>query len=1126
MLRQCAFLISSLIAGAVSLYAQDVAPPRISQQIADVEWQVMPADVYGVRMGPDQRTWFSTSRRSRSSADRRIAWAREYTQPDPQEQGIPILFQPDGKVWFSDLTDGPPQARLLLRYDGKQWIDHHLPLADLGNALYVAGRAFFSFGNQIVEYDGNQWTASELWRLPPGASPGAVLSAPLKAEPDGQGLVVCCPAAENALMRWRDGKWKPILIPVEALGDIRAFQPDRDGVWMIVDGPRLLFAAYDNAAGVPGLNALIRDFSSDDANVRIAAQQRLIAGGTYASKALETRLQSAKVQKNVDLTARVQAIVDQTHWQDKNPIKAMPATFGPATIGQVQMLAAGPQGRIFIGGQNVTVGTYQGGPAVIMRDPEGNYLSNRGDDVLRRWKLYRNAVPTPQGEAIWLPGDGDQAGIALFDLRTGRLTHRCPDPAVTMPVCGTADGLLYARAGTPSGPRTLMRYAPGRPKAHVEINSIVQWAVGYDSAIEAAGSVISYTNDDGFQRFCDGMPVKTPQIDEFRDTRHMATGSKGGVLLYRDDRSRWELVAGDKVVAAKSLKNLITENTALFAQTFGQFTGRGASLMGDLALATDRAGRIWLGSPRQGAEVLVNGQWISIADQLQDKAIPGGRIVYASAVGDGSSIYLSNNGVASKSVGVLASFVDDKLVLRDATGWTGPTSSLPVRSPDGALWVHGPETDPKQPNGWHAYALTEKGVVARVTNSRPGAADQFGNIFFTRTLDGSRYTLVIWRDGEVRSDLTLAGLNSCPMICTADEAHILVWTGSYLQELVRDGPQPGCYRPGRLIIARFGYGTLEDLASPQPDRLLAKLFVNRADMPRECVILDLAPLLAPATQPSITQASTTAPAPDKSPIAYDGMTVFGQNSWFVRISADGSGEYGIGSRRPRPFAKGTFAFADVRARARGVSLPRSPSPSTAGSSEKSQPGWYSISLARHGSSTSEIRDTQDAGFVRSVFNKANGALPPDPELIQIQSTKPPYPVEPTSKPNAPAQQNTEPYYYSADDGRTWFAASTDQIPPCEINGRMAVFAFVFAPLNNPDAPFLGYLMQYDKAAKDVLQRVAAEGRPPTAEEVQVVRQGTLVKRPGDPKWVPRPEAAGITNVRTSDGQPTFRVLPE
>lgn len=128
--------------------------------------------------------------------------------------------------------------------------------------------------------------------------------------------------------------------------------------------------------------------------------------------------------------------------------------------------------------------------------------------------------------------------------------------------------------------------------------------------------------------------------------------------------------------------------------------------------------------------------------------------------------------------------------------------------------------------------------------------------------------------------------------------------------------------------------------------------------------------------------------------------------------------------------------------------------------------------------------------------------------------------------SSPDQQKAQRCFFTADDGRTWFAGSADSIPQCEIGGRLAVRAFVFASPNNPSAPFVAYLMEYDRAAKDALQQAKAEGRSPTPEEQKAISQGTLVKRPGDRKWIPLSEAADITTVHTPGGQPVLIVPTE
>lgn len=107
----------------------------------------------------------------------------------------------------------------------------------------------------------------------------------------------------------------------------------------------------------------------------------------------------------------------------------------------------------------------------------------------------------------------------------------------------------------------------------------------------------------------------------------------------------------------------------------------------------------------------------------------------------------------------------------------------------------------------------------------------------------------------------------------------------------------------------------------------------------------------------------------------------------------------------------------------------------------------------------------------------------------------------------------ERMYYTTDDGRTWFADAVEKIPPFDHNGSMAVRCYVFKTSNS--APFVGYLETYTQPVHDRLAGIT-KGLAPIDQW-----SGTLVKRPGDAKWVVGMSPAGqkIMNVKSPDASP-------
>jgi len=112
-------------------------------------------------------------------------------------------------------------------------------------------------------------------------------------------------------------------------------------------------------------------------------------------------------------------------------------------------------------------------------------------------------------------------------------------------------------------------------------------------------------------------------------------------------------------------------------------------------------------------------------------------------------------------------------------------------------------------------------------------------------------------------------------------------------------------------------------------------------------------------------------------------------------------------------------------------------------------------------------------------------------------------------------------YYTADDGRTWFADAEEQIPPFQHDGSLAVRCYVFK--TDDSAPFAGYLEQYTSKMHDELTGIVKTTGPIFSES------GTMVKRPGDKSWIPlgTPVGQQIVHVKNPHGsaEPPQPVYP-
>ena len=156
--------------------------------------------------------------------------------------------------------------------------------------------------------------------------------------------------------------------------------------------------------------------------------------------------------------------------------------------------------------------------------------------------------------------------------------------------------------------------------------------------------------------------------------------------------------------------------------------------------------------------------------------------------------------------------------------------------------------------------------------------------------------------------------------------------------------------------------------------------------------------LSACTGPHHRPMEVHAPLPDVPDSDYLEIEITAQNGWTLRIRPDGRAHYFYGSGGPfssKPLPAGTLNFREVLARVRTFTsvLPRDvPQTQTLW-----LPGWYSVGLERSGSSQAEVCYTNDADFVRGLFEKAIAASRPYPEMAEFLRTHPPVPPLSTTK---------------------------------------------------------------------------------------------------------------------------------
>lgn len=101
-------------------------------------------------------------------------------------------------------------------------------------------------------------------------------------------------------------------------------------------------------------------------------------------------------------------------------------------------------------------------------------------------------------------------------------------------------------------------------------------------------------------------------------------------------------------------------------------------------------------------------------------------------------------------------------------------------------------------------------------------------------------------------------------------------------------------------------------------------------------------------------------------------------------------------------------------------------------------------------------------------------------------------------------------YFTCDDGKSFFAASSENIPPFDYKGQQAVHAYVF---DCNGKRFVGYMERYTPEAR---KSILAGKRTPEVE-----RFGRELKKPGGAAWVKSGDLmveSKISDVHCPDGK--------
>ncbi|HEY1685624.1 MAG TPA: hypothetical protein VGG19_12730 [Tepidisphaeraceae bacterium] len=110
-------------------------------------------------------------------------------------------------------------------------------------------------------------------------------------------------------------------------------------------------------------------------------------------------------------------------------------------------------------------------------------------------------------------------------------------------------------------------------------------------------------------------------------------------------------------------------------------------------------------------------------------------------------------------------------------------------------------------------------------------------------------------------------------------------------------------------------------------------------------------------------------------------------------------------------------------------------------------------------------------------------------------------------------------YFSADDGKTFFSASSDNIAPFDYQGHAAVRAYVYE-CHDGGQKFVGYLERYTPEAR----QAELDNKATAATDLY----GKQYKKPGDKTWVNSGDfkaAASVADVKCPDGSDPISLEP-
>lgn len=118
-------------------------------------------------------------------------------------------------------------------------------------------------------------------------------------------------------------------------------------------------------------------------------------------------------------------------------------------------------------------------------------------------------------------------------------------------------------------------------------------------------------------------------------------------------------------------------------------------------------------------------------------------------------------------------------------------------------------------------------------------------------------------------------------------------------------------------------------------------------------------------------------------------------------------------------------------------------------------------------------------------------------------------------------------FFTVDDGKTWFAAERDKVPPFKYEGKDAVRCYV-VEMNGKT--FVSYMERYTETGRKAAEELNKSVGIPDGRKIKLRDfDGRELKRPGDAAWTPVPQLGSegkfINEKLPKSSEPPKAVLP-